>query len=99
MIAIIILLVLSSPNITHTVNDNNNMKMINELKKASDTDAEVSEATKTKKHVTMEKPSSRSSTPKIAASSGASATDIRNRYLMTFHYLFIVTFHNHKFAL
>lgn len=85
MIAIIIFLVLSSPNITLQMTTTI-LKMINELKKASDVDAEVSESTK-KKHVTMEKSSSRSSTPKMAATSGASATDIRNRYLMTFHYL------------
>lgn len=43
-----------------------------------------------KKHVTMEKPLSRSSSPKIkAASSSAAVNDIRNRYLMIFHYLFI----------
>lgn len=53
--------------------------------KTSDADAEVSEATtKSKKHVTLEeKPSSRSNSPKIKASS-ATGTDIRNRYLMIF---------------
>lgn len=58
--------------------------------KTSDADAEVSEATtKSKKHVTLEeKPGSRSNSPKIKASS-ATGTDIRNRYLMIFHYLFI----------
>lgn len=60
--------------------------------KTSEADAEVSEATtKSKKHVTLEeKPgsNSRSNSPKIKASS-ATGTDIRNRYLMIFHYLFI----------
>lgn len=58
--------------------------------KTSEADAEVSEATtKSKKHVTLEeKPGSRSNSPKIKASS-ATGTDIRNRYLMIFHYLFI----------
>ena len=50
----------------------------------------MSEATtKSKKHVTLEeKPGSRSNSPKIKANN-ANGTDIRNRYLMIFHYLFI----------
>jgi hypothetical protein len=58
--------------------------MTTRKKKASDTDAEVSEVTK-KKHVTMtddKKPRSRSTTPKLTAT--GTVTDIRNRYCKDF---------------